>query len=94
MMIRSSWLGGALAILVAVAAPAAVGADGPTCGRYGTAVDWYDDEDAARAVRFTIAKRAGRSSDIGPLAVWLAGGGGGYVSGQAFALDGGLLQHL
>jgi len=63
-------------------------------------MDWMqdrldpDDEDAARAVRFTISKRAGQSSDIGPLAVWIAGSGGGYVSGQSFAVDGGLLQHL
>ncbi len=53
-----------------------------------------DVDDAGRAVRFPIMKRAGRADEIGPLAVWLAGSGVGYVSGQVFAVDGGLLQHL
>ena len=63
-------------------------------------MDWMRDrlsptsEDAARAVRFTIARRAGQAEDVGPLAVWLAGTGGGYVTGQTFTVDGGLLQHL
>jgi 3-oxoacyl-[acyl-carrier protein] reductase len=63
-------------------------------------MDWMDDrldaedEEAARAVRFTILKRAGRADDVGPLAVWLAGSGVGYVTGQVFSVDGGLLQHL
>lgn len=52
------------------------------------------DEDAARAVRFAIVKRAGRPDDVGPLAVWISGGGAGYVTGQVFHLDGGLTQHL
>lgn len=53
-----------------------------------------DDEEAGRAIRFTIMKRAGVAEEIGPLAVYLAGSGVGYVSGQVFAVDGGLLQHL
>ena len=53
-----------------------------------------DDDDAGRAVRFTIMKRAGTAEEIGPLAVYLAGSGVGYVNGQVFAVDGGLLQHL
>ncbi len=53
-----------------------------------------EEEDAGRAVRFTIMKRAGLAEGIGPLAVYLAGSGVGYVSGQVFAVDGGLLQHL
>ena len=63
-------------------------------------MDWMRDrlsptsEDAARAVRFTIARRAGQPDDIGPLAVWLAGSASGFVTGQTFAVDGGLLQHL
>jgi len=63
-------------------------------------MDWMRDRlppanpDAERAVRFTIARRAGRPEDIGPLAVWLAGSANGYVTGQTFAVDGGLLQHL
>jgi len=63
-------------------------------------MDWMNDridpkdEDAARAIRFTISKRTGEPSDIGPLAVWLAGTGVGFVTGQIFTVDGGLLQHL
>lgn len=63
-------------------------------------MDWMDDrinskdEEAARAVRFTISKRPGKGEDIGPMAVWLAGTGVGYVTGQVFTIDGGLLQHL
>ena len=69
----------------------------------GISLGWMDwmsdridpkDEEAARAIRFTIAKRAGESADIGPMAVWLSGTGVGYVTGQIFAVDGGLLQHL
>ena len=52
------------------------------------------DPDAGRAVRFTIAKRTGEPEDIGPMAVWLAGSGVGYVTGQTFQLDGGLTEHL
>ena len=63
-------------------------------------MDWMDDrinmkdENAARAVRFTISKRAGTAEDVGPLAVWLSGSGVGFVTGQIFPLDGGLTQHL
>jgi NAD(P)-dependent dehydrogenase (short-subunit alcohol dehydrogenase family) len=63
-------------------------------------MDWMDDrldltdENARRAIRFTIAKRAGVPEDIGALAVWLAGTGVGFVTGQIFPLDGGLTQHL
>ena len=69
----------------------------------GIALGWMDwmedrldarDEEAARAVRFTIAKRAGTAEDIGAMAVWLSGTGVGFVTGQIFAADGGLLQHL
>lgn len=52
------------------------------------------DEQAARAVRFTMTKRAGRATDVGPLAVWLSGDSVGFVTGQIFPLDGGLTQHL
>lgn len=63
-------------------------------------MDWMTDrldpeqEEGARAMRFTILKRAGRADDVGPMAVWLSGSGVGYVTGQIFALDGGLTQHL
>ena len=52
------------------------------------------DESAARAVRFTLSKRAGKPEDVGPLAVWLSGSGVGFVTGQVFPVDGGLTQHL
>lgn len=63
-------------------------------------MDWMndrldpDDDDAGRAARFPIMKRTGEAVEVGPLAVWLAGTGVGYVTGQVFAVDGGLLQHL
>jgi NAD(P)-dependent dehydrogenase (short-subunit alcohol dehydrogenase family) len=63
-------------------------------------MDWMQDRldpadaEAARALRFTLSKRAGTAEDVGPLAVWLSGSGAGYVSGQMFPLDGGLTQHL
>jgi NAD(P)-dependent dehydrogenase (short-subunit alcohol dehydrogenase family) len=46
------------------------------------------------ALRFPIIKRAGLPEDVGPTAVWLAGTGVGYVTGQIFPVDGGLTQHL
>lgn len=52
------------------------------------------DDEAMRATRFPIMKRAGTAEEVGPMAVWLAGTGVGYVSGQIFTIDGGLLQHL
>jgi NAD(P)-dependent dehydrogenase (short-subunit alcohol dehydrogenase family) len=52
------------------------------------------DEEANRALRFPIIKRAGIAADVGPIAVWLAGTAVGYVTGQLFPLDGGLTQHL
>jgi NAD(P)-dependent dehydrogenase (short-subunit alcohol dehydrogenase family) len=63
-------------------------------------MDWMDDRlhaddiEANRAIRFTIAKRSGTPQDVGPIAVWLAGTGVGFVTGQIFPLDGGLTQHL
>lgn len=63
-------------------------------------MEWMQDridptsESANRAVRFTMQKRAGTQADIGPMAVWLAGSGSGFVTGQLFPLDGGLTQHL
>jgi len=63
-------------------------------------MDWMDDrldrsdEEARRAQRFPIIKRAGNPADVGPIAVWLAGTAVGYVTGQIFPVDGGLTQHL
>lgn len=52
------------------------------------------DQEAMRATRFPIMKRTGTAEEVGPMAVWLSGTGAGYVSGQIFTIDGGLLQHL
>lgn len=52
------------------------------------------DDNANRAIRFTISKRTGTPEDLGPIAVWLAGSGVGFVTGQIFPVDGGLTQHL
>jgi NAD(P)-dependent dehydrogenase (short-subunit alcohol dehydrogenase family) len=69
----------------------------------GVALGWMDwmhdrldrnDQEANRALRFPIIKRAGVPEDVGPIAVWLAGSGVGYVTGQIFPVDGGLTQHL
>jgi len=69
----------------------------------GIALGWMDwmtdrldesDPEAARAIRFTMSKRAGTAEDVGPMAVWLAGSGVGFVTGQIFPIDGGLTQHL
>lgn len=63
-------------------------------------MDWQtdriapDDEEAQRATRFPIMKRTGTAEEVGPLAVYLSGSGVGYVTGQIFPVDGGLLQHL
>ena len=78
-----------------------LGSDGITINGISLGwMDWMDDridadnDDAGRAVRFSIMKRAGEAEEVGPMAVWLAGSGVGYVSGQVFTIDGGLLQHL
>jgi NAD(P)-dependent dehydrogenase (short-subunit alcohol dehydrogenase family) len=69
----------------------------------GVALGWMDwmhdrldrgEEEANRALRFPIIRRAGTPDDVGPIAVWLAGTGVGYVTGQIFPVDGGLTQHL
>jgi NAD(P)-dependent dehydrogenase (short-subunit alcohol dehydrogenase family) len=69
----------------------------------GVALGWMEwmhdrldrtDAEAHRALRFPIIKRAGVPEDVGPIAVWLAGTGVGYVTGQIFPVDGGLTQHL
>jgi NAD(P)-dependent dehydrogenase (short-subunit alcohol dehydrogenase family) len=69
----------------------------------GIALGWMEwmgdrldrtDEEANRALRFPIVKRAGIAADVGPIAVWLAGTAVGYVTGQLFPVDGGLTQHL
>mgnify|MGYP003387128848 FL=1 len=64
-------------------------------------MDWMkdridpDDEEAQRALRFTIMRRAGRANEVAPLALYLsAESATRYITGQIFPVDGGLLQHL
>ena len=91
---------GALANLIRALAqelaPAGISVNGIALGWMDWMTDRLDptDAEAQRAIRFTLSKRAGRPNDVGPMAVWLAGSGVGYVSGQIFPLDGGLTQHL
>ena len=77
-------------------APESISVNGIELGWMDWMQDRIDEKDeiAARAVRFTISKRAGKPDDVGPLAVWLSGSGVGFVTGQIFPLDGGLTQHL
>lgn len=68
----------------------------------GIAPAWMEDSpglgdprpEANRTVRFIPMRRAGRPDEVGPLAVWLASDASGYVTGQIFFVDGGLLCHL
>ena len=77
-------------------APHGISINGIALGWMGWMDDRLDpaDEEANRALRFPIIKRAGVAADVGPIAVWLAGTAAGYVTGQLFPVDGGLTQHL
>ena len=77
-------------------APHSISVNGISLGWMDWMQDRLDDKDpeAARAIRFTMSKRAGNAEDIGPMAVWLAGSGAWFVTGRVFPLDGGLTQHL
>jgi len=64
-------------------------------------MDWMDDRldpadpEAQRAGRFMAMKRRGQPEEVGPLAVYLSSEvATGYVTGQIFPVDGGLLLHL
>ena len=52
------------------------------------------DPQANRLVRFIPMRRPGNADEVAPLALWLASDASGYVSGQTFFVDGGLLCHL
>ena len=63
-------------------------------------MEWMDDrltpgdENADRARRFPMSRRLGTGEDLGGLAVLLsAEESAPYVTGQVFAVDGGLTQH-
>ena len=45
-------------------------------------------------LRFIPLRRFGTGEDVAPLAVYLVGGASGYVTGQVFQVDGGVLKHL
>ena len=45
-------------------------------------------------LRFIPMRRFGTPEDIAPLAVYLASPAAGYISGQVFHVDGGVLKHL
>jgi NAD(P)-dependent dehydrogenase (short-subunit alcohol dehydrogenase family) len=45
-------------------------------------------------LRFIPMRRAGRPDELAPLALYLASDSAAYVTGQVFAVDGGLLCHL
>ena len=45
-------------------------------------------------LRFIPMRRFGTPEDVAPLAVYLASPAAGYVTGQVFQVDGGVLKHL
>ncbi|MGD0765757.1 MAG: SDR family oxidoreductase [Dehalococcoidia bacterium] len=47
-----------------------------------------------RLLRYIPMRRAGRTDEIGPLAVYLASDSAGYITGRTIFVDGGLLAHL
>jgi 3-oxoacyl-[acyl-carrier protein] reductase len=68
----------------------------------GIAPAWLEDTpglgdptpDVNQLVRYIPYRRPGRADEVAPMALWLASDASGYVSGQVFAVDGGLLCHL
>ena len=77
------------------------------CGPHGVTVNcvapgWLEDfpglgepdPQANRLIRFIPMRRPGHADEVAPLALWLASEASGYVTGQAFFVDGGLLCHL
>ena len=63
---------------------------------------WMEDSPALgdtdpasnQTVRFVPMKRAGRSDEVAPMALYLASDASGYVTGQVLFVDGGLTVHL
>jgi NAD(P)-dependent dehydrogenase (short-subunit alcohol dehydrogenase family) len=52
------------------------------------------DPQANRLIRFIPMRRLGNADEVAPLALYLASEACGYVNGQTFFVDGGLLCHL
>jgi NAD(P)-dependent dehydrogenase (short-subunit alcohol dehydrogenase family) len=50
--------------------------------------------DVNQLVRYIPLRRPGSADEMAPMALWLASDASGYVTGQAIAVDGGLLCHL
>jgi len=61
-----------------------------------TYLESHPDPDAARAALVAMhpVGRTGRPSDVGDLAVFLAGDGAGFLSGETIVLDGGRTSRL
>lgn len=62
-------------------------------------MDWTlgrgaDDIGQNRLLRFIPARRFGKADDLGALAVLLASDAAGYLNGQTFHVDGGIMTHL
>jgi NAD(P)-dependent dehydrogenase (short-subunit alcohol dehydrogenase family) len=52
------------------------------------------DPQVNRLIRFIPMRRPGHADEVAPLALYLASEASGYVNGQTFFVDGGLLCHL
>ena len=52
------------------------------------------DPSENQLVRFIPMRRLGKAEEAAPLALYLASEGAGYVSGQIFYVDGGVMSHL
>ena len=52
------------------------------------------DAESNLLLRFVPMRRFGTPEDVAPLAVYLASPAAGYITGQVFQIDGGVLKHL
>lgn len=90
--------GGIVGLIVALSQE--LGPRGVTVNGIGTGwMDWTpgrgpDEIGANRLMRFVPMRRFGRADELGGLAVLLASGAGGYLNGQIFHADGGVLTHI
>ncbi len=90
---------GAIVGLV-VALSQELGPRGVTVNGIGTGwMEWTqgrgpDEIGANRLLRFIPMRRFGRADELGGLAVLLASDAGGYLNGQMFHADGGVMTHI